>query len=76
MIARFAYPKLQQNLIAAIAILKSQYRKHAHFTFIGDGPTLNDCKQQVSQAGLDNDVTFLEMSLTRAIYYHNMTRLF
>ncbi|GJF54942.1 glycosyltransferase family 4 protein [Staphylococcus argenteus] len=59
MIARFAYPKLQQNLIAAIAILKSQYRKHAHFTFIGDGPTLNDCKQQVSQAGLDNDVTFL-----------------
>lgn len=59
MIARFAYPKLQQNLIAAIAILKSQYRKHAHFTFIGDGLTLNDCKQQVTQAGLDNDVTFL-----------------
>ncbi|MCG9844024.1 hypothetical protein LHK34_13895, partial [Staphylococcus argenteus] len=28
MIARFAYPKLQQNLIAGIAILKSQYRKH------------------------------------------------
>lgn len=59
MIARFAYPKLQQNLIAAIAILKSQYKKHAHFTFIGDGLTLNDCKQQVTQAGLDNDVTFL-----------------
>lgn len=59
MIARFAYPKLQQNLIAAIAILKSQYRKNAHFTFIGDGLTINDCKQQVTQAGLDNDVTFL-----------------
>lgn len=59
MIARFAYPKLQQNLIAAIAILKSQYKKHAHFTFIGDGLTLNDCKQQVTQASLDNDVTFL-----------------
>ncbi|CDR28110.1 glycosyltransferase family 4 protein [Staphylococcus schweitzeri] len=59
MIARFAYPKLQQNLITAIAILKSQYRKNAHFTFIGDGLTINDCKQQVTQAGLDNDVTFL-----------------
>lgn len=59
MIARFAYPKLPQNLIAAIEILKLQNKNHAHFTFIGDGPTLNDCQQQVVQAGLENDVTFL-----------------
>ncbi|HEI3019796.1 TPA: glycosyltransferase, partial [Staphylococcus aureus] len=59
MIARFAYPKLPQNLIAAIEILKLHNSNHAHFTFIGDGPTLNDCQQQVVQAGLENDVTFL-----------------
>ncbi len=76
MIARFAYPKLPQNLIAAIEILKLHNSNHAHFTFIGDGPTLNDCQQQVVQAGLENDVTFWAMSLMRVIYYHNTIRLF
>ncbi|HDL9413080.1 TPA: glycosyltransferase, partial [Staphylococcus aureus] len=51
--------KLPQNLIAAIEILKLHNSNHAHFTFIGDGPTLNDCQQQVVQAGLENEVTFL-----------------
>ena len=50
MIVKICLSKLPQNLIAAIEI-SGHNSNHAHFIFIGDGPTLNDCQQQVVQAG-------------------------
>nr|WP_272107435.1 glycosyltransferase [Staphylococcus sp. NRL 22/194] len=59
MIARFAYPKLQMNIINALNFLKKMTKKQFHFTFIGDGINLNECKQLAHAVEVTQEVSFL-----------------
>ncbi|GGG93733.1 glycosyltransferase family 1 protein [Staphylococcus pragensis] len=59
MIARFAYPKLQMNIINALNLLKNMTDKHFHFTLIGDGINLNECKELAQSVEVTQEVSFL-----------------
>lgn len=56
MVARFDDQKDQMTLIQALGLLKN---KNWVMEFIGSGPTLEYCKQEVSKLGLEDKIKFL-----------------
>ncbi|MBO1198296.1 glycosyltransferase family 4 protein [Staphylococcus simiae] len=59
MIARFAYPKMQKEVIEAIHLLSLYTNKNFDMTFIGDGETLEECKSLVDSLNLNQSIKFL-----------------
>lgn len=59
MIARFAYPKMQKEVIEAISLLNSYTNKKFKMTFIGDGETLNNCKFLADSLNINQNIKFL-----------------
>lgn len=59
MIARFASPKMQKEIIEAIQLLRSYTNKDFEMTFIGDGENIDECKFLVNTLNLDQNIKFL-----------------
>jgi len=57
-VARFAYQKRHIDIIEAIGILQRKY-PNLHFVFIGNGSTLEKCKEKVKEACFQNMVSFI-----------------
>lgn len=56
MIARFSKQKRQEQLIKALGQID---KKLFHLTFVGDGETLDECKQLVNELNLSKNITFV-----------------
>lgn len=58
MVARFAYPKMHQEVIEGIKILSKSTERSFELTFIGDGENLDDCKALVEKYELEKWIKF------------------
>lgn len=60
MVARFAYPKMQLQVVDAIKQLNITHKNKFKFCFIGNGETLKQCKEKVEKLHLQATIEFLE----------------
>ncbi|WP_210144049.1 glycosyltransferase family 4 protein [Staphylococcus sp. GDX8P47P] len=59
MIARFAYPKMQKEVIEAISLLNLHSNKNFEMTFIGDGENLENCKFLLDSLNIGQSIKIL-----------------
>ena len=59
MVARFDEDKDQATLIYALKLLHDKYNNNKHLLLLGEGPTLNKCKQLAASLNLIDYIHFL-----------------
>ncbi len=75
-IGRFSFSKAQRYTIEAFSKIKQEV-PNAKLLFVGDGELIEECKQQVKDLGLEEDVIFYGFSLdiVPLLYISNLMML-
>lgn len=69
MIGRFEMDKDQKTVIRAYKILKEKYRCMENLVFVGDGSTLQECKELTIELGLQENIFFVGAQYDVENYY-------